>query len=157
MTPEQLQTLADAIAAETDPAFVEYRTQGATGAMASFYNVQATPVFYVWRSNYTPDLIADAIDLGITQLDGLTASKRDSLLWWATRTHDATLAQTQAAINDLCGSQNTLKNAVLDGAKRPVTRGEKLYCTGTGKLASPAVTSFEGAISNRDIEFALEL
>lgn len=157
LTNDQLTILAAAIAAETDPDFVEYRTQGATGAMAAFYNEQAVPAFYVWRSNYTPDLIADAIDLGITQLDGLTASKRDSLLWWANRQHDARLAQTQAAINDLCGSQNTLKGAVLDGAKRPVTRGEKLYCTGAGTLAAPAATGFEGYITNGDIVAALEV
>jgi hypothetical protein len=157
MTPEQLTTLKAAILAETDAGFVEYRTQGATGAMAAFYNEQAAPAFYVWRSSYTPDLIANAIDVGVTQLDGLTASKRDSLLWWANRQHDARLAQTRAAINDLCGSQNTLKNAVLDGAKRPVTRGEKLYCTGAGTLASPAAAGFEGTVSNADIVAALEV
>lgn len=156
MTPQQLTTLKAAILAETNAEFVEYRTQGATGAMAAFYNVEASPAFYIWRKNYTPDLIADAIDIGITQLDGLMASKRDSLLWWANRQHDASLAATQAAINDLCGSQNTLKNAVLDGGKRKVTRGEKLYSTGTGSLASPGATGFEGAINNGDIVAALE-
>lgn len=156
MTPEQLTTLKAAILAETNAEFVEFRTQGATGAMASFYNVEASPAFYIWRSNYTPDLIADAIDKGITQLDALTASKRDSLLWWANRGHDAREAAVQAAINDLCGSQNTLKNAVLGGGKRAASRGEKLYCTGTGSLASPAVAAFEGPISNNDIVQALE-
>ena len=111
---------------------------------------------HIWRKNYTPDLISDAIDAGITQLDGLAASKRDSLLWWANRQHDASLAATQAAINDLCGSQNTLKNAVLDGGKRKVTRGEKLYATGTGSLASPGSPGFEGTLTESDIGAALE-
>ena len=83
MTPEQLATLEAAILAETNAEFVEARTNGQTSRMAAFYNTEASPAFYIWRKNYTPDLISDAIDAGITQLDGLTASKRDSLLWWA--------------------------------------------------------------------------
>lgn len=156
LTPAQLPTLKAAILAETDAEFVEFRTQGATGAMAAFYNVEASPAFYIWRKNYTPDLIAAAVDAGITQLDALTASKRDSLLWWAERSHDASLALTQAAINDLCGSQNTLKNAVLDGGKRKLLRGERLFATGTGSLASPGTAGYEGSIGNNDIVQSLE-
>ena len=156
MTPEQLATLEAAILAETNAEFVEARTNGQTSRMAAFYNTEASPAFYIWRKNYTPDLISDAIDAGITQLDGLAASKRDSLLWWANRQHDASLAATQAAINDLCGSQNTLKNAVRDGGKRKVTRGEKLYATGTGSLASPGSPGFEGTLTESDIGAALE-
>ncbi len=156
LTTEQLATLKAAILAETNAGFVEARTNGQTSLMAAFYNTEAAPAFYIWRKNYTPDLISDAIDAGITQLDGLTASKRDSLLWWANRQHDASLAATQAAINDLCGSQNTLKNAVLAGGKRKVTRGEKLYSTGTGSLAAPGATGFEGTFTESDIGAALE-
>lgn len=156
MTPAQLTTLKAAILAETDAGFVEARTLGQTSRMAAFYNVEASPAFYVWRKNYTPDLIADAIDNGITQLDGLTASKRDALLWWANRGHDASLAATQAAINDLCGSQNTLKAAVLDGGKRKVTRGERLFTTGTGSLSAPGAPGFDGIFTESDIGVALE-
>jgi hypothetical protein len=147
--------LKAAILAETDEAFVTSRTQGATGEMAAFFNVAATPAFYIWRSTYTPQEIAKAIDNGITQLDGLTASKRDSLLWWSERNHDMTLAQSQAAITDLCGSQITLKNAVLDGGKRILLRGEKLFASGTGSLATPGSTTYEGSLRNEDIVLAL--
>ena len=147
--------LKAAILAETDAAFVVVRQQGATGEMAAFYNVEATPTFYIWRSNYTPQDIAKAIDNGITQLDNLTASKRDSLLWWAERSHDMTLARSQAAVTDLCGSQNTLKAAMLDGGKRALLRGERLFATGTGSLASPGGTGYEGNIRNEDIVLAL--
>jgi hypothetical protein len=147
--------LKAAIAAETDVAFVAARTQGATGEMAAFYNQPASPAFYIWRSNYTPQDIAKAIDNGITQLDGLTASKRDSLLWWAERSHDMMLAQSQAAVTDLCGSQNTLKTAVLDGGKRTLLRGERMFASGTGSLAAPGSTLYEGNIRNEDIVLAL--
>ena len=156
MTPQQLTTLKAAILAETNAEFVEARTNGQTSLMAAFYNAEAVPAYYVWRKSYTPDLIASAIVAGITQLDALTASKRDSLLWWADRSHDASLAQTRAAINDLCGSQNTLKNAILDGSKRKVTRAEQLYATGTGSLAAPGVPGFDGTLGEQDIGAALE-
>jgi hypothetical protein len=60
-------------------------------------------------------------------------------------------------VNDLCGSQNTLKSAVLDGGKRTLMRGERLYATGAGSLASPGATGYEGSISNDDIVRALEV
>ena len=155
MTPEQLVVLKAAILAETDAAFVAARMAGATGTMAAFYNVAATPAFYVWRSEYTAQQISEAIDNGITQLDALTASKRDSLLWWAERSHDMTRSQSQAAVNDLCGSQNTLKAAVLDGGKRTLTRGQRLFASGTGSLAVPGATTFDGTISGDDVASAL--
>jgi hypothetical protein len=155
MTPQQLTTLKAAILAETDPTFVTYRTNGQTTLMADFYSVEATPAFYVWKATYTADEIATGIDNGITQLDALTASKRDSLLWWAQRPHDMRTPASQAAVNDLCSSQNTLKAAVLDNGKRKVNRGERLYCTGTGSLAVPGSTTFEGRVSDTDISAAL--
>ena len=155
LTTEQLQTLKAAILSETDAGFVAARAAGATGVMANFYNVQASPAYWVWRSVYTPEDIAKAIDNGITQLDGLTPSKRDSLLWWAERNHDMALAQSQAAVNDLCGSQNTLKAALTAGGKRTLLRGERLFATGTGSLAAPGTATFEGTIRNEDIVLAL--
>jgi hypothetical protein len=147
--------LKAAILAETDAAFVVARQQGATGEMAAFYNQPAVPAFYIWRSNYAPQDIAKSIDNGITQLDGLTASKRDSLLWWAERSHDMTFAQSQAAVDDLCGSQNTLKAAIKDGGKRTLLRGERLFASGTGSLAAPGSTQYEGSIRNEDVVLAL--
>lgn len=157
LTPQQLPALKAAILAETDPAFVEYRGQSATGAMAAFYNVEASPAFYVWKSNYTREDVAIGIENGITQLDALTASKRDSLLWWAERSHDMRTTICQTAVNDLCGSQNVLKKAILDNGKRKVRRGERIFCTGTGSLAAPGATTYEGAISENDIVAAVQL
>jgi hypothetical protein len=157
MTPQQLATLKAAILAETDPTFATYRTNGQNTLMANFYNVTATPAYYVWKATYTAEEKAAAIDVGITQLDALAGNKREVLLWWANRPHDMRNPAAQAAINDMTGSQNTLKNAMLDGAKRQVKRGERLYCTGTGSLAVPGATTFEGNVSDMDISNALQL
>lgn len=155
LTPAQLTTLKTAIEAETDPDFVGYRINGQNTLMAAFYNVDAVPDFYIWRKVYTPEQIGDAIETGISQLDNLTVSKRDSLLWWAGRQHDMSMAPTRAAVNDLCGSQNTLKNAIWDGGKRKLTRGERLFATGVGSLASPGAAPVVGAITDHNISQAL--
>lgn len=153
LNQQQLQTLKAAILAETDAGFVAARAAGATGVMANFYNVQASPAYWVWRSVYTPDQIAKAIEIGITQLDALAAAKREVLLWWAERPHNP--ANSQTAISDMCGSQNTLKAAVIAGGKRTATRGEQLLATGNGAEATPSVLGHDGAISSDDIANAL--
>ncbi|MBK7082277.1 MAG: hypothetical protein IPH55_16655 [Betaproteobacteria bacterium] len=145
--------LKAAILAETDAGFVAARDQGNNTLMARFYADAAVPTYYVWRSSYTPDQIAAAIEVGITQLDALTQSKRDVLLWWAERSHNP--ASSQAAIDDMCGSQNTLKAAVKDGGKRTVNKGERLFATGTGSLAAPGTAAYEGTLTSEDIRNAL--
>ena len=129
-----------------DPTLEPLYTIGNMDGLAQALNVTASPAYIVWRDDYTPAQIAEAISVGITQLDGLTASKRDSLLWWANLSHDARKTTTQAAINDLCGSQNTLKAALNDGAKRSATVLEKIFATGTGSAASPGVTTWTGTV-----------
>jgi hypothetical protein len=146
MTPEQTVILKALVLAE--PSLTTARQTGNDGAIADWLNAPASPAFFGYRSNYTPEQIAAAIDSGITQVDGLSASKRETLLFWANRSHDATLPATIAAINDLCGSQNTLKAAVLDGAKRSLSRAEKALATGAGTSASPATPTWEGQVTS---------
>jgi hypothetical protein len=157
LTPQQLPALKAEILAETNPDFVFARENGQTGVMASFFNAEESPAFYLYRANYTPEQIVNAIEAGGTQLDGLTASKRECLLWWSQSSHDMRTAICQSAANDYCGTQNALKTAVLDGGKRKVTRGERIYCTGTGSLAAPGTSTYEGAISDNDVSNALQL
>ena len=156
LTPAQLQTLAGAIRADQDAAVVAALAIRNDTELARLYNAEASPAFYLWRVQYTPDQMRTAVMNGITQLDALTASKRDSLLWLVQGTVDMSKAATQAAINDLCGSQNTLKAALTDGGKRLANKVEKLlFATGTGSLASPATTAAEGTVSVDEVSRAL--
>lgn len=151
LTTEQTATLKAAVLAE--PSLSEAVQSGNDYAIANWCNTPASPSWYIWRSDYTAEMIRKAITAGITQLDALTASKRDSLLWWAESNQDCTNPNTIVAINDLCGSQNTLKNAVLDGGKRLSTNAEKVLSTGTGSLASPAIPTFQGIVSPQDASY----
>lgn len=153
LTPEQKTTLKAAI--DADPVLSAFpNTSDGAFEIAAALNQPAAPAFYVWRTQYTAEQMRAAIINGITQLDALTASKRDSLLWLAEGTVNCGLAATRAAFNDLTGSQNTLKAAVLDGGKRTATRAEKILATGTGSFADPAVAGWEGTLSYQDVQAA---
>jgi hypothetical protein len=149
LTTAQLQTLK--AAALADPTAAAFLAAGNDTELGWWFNAEASPAFYIWDSAYTPDKLRRAINNGITQLDALTASKRDSLLWWAGGTHDMGQSTARAAADDLTGSQNTLKTAVLDGAKLKSRVVEKALATGTGSFASPAVASFVGTLSQTDV------
>lgn len=124
--------------------------------IADAYNLPANPAWTVWRSavdatEYRAAIIGGS---GATQLDALTASKRDSLFWAVSDTLNPSDADVRAALDDFCGSQNTLKAAIATAHKRTSTRAEKLFSTGTGSVASPATMGFEGSLTYQDIEAA---
>lgn len=158
LTPEQLAILKADIAA--DPVLAAW---AATGRMAQeiadVYNSTASPAWTVWRTSVAADEWAQAIigGGGATQLDALTGSKREALLWACERTLDPSQVMVRAALDDFCGSQNTLKAAVQAAQKRTATRAEKLFSTGTGSPASPATLGYEGPIAYSDVDAALRL
>lgn len=178
LTPAQLQTLKAAIAAETDATFVGYRTQGATGLMAEWFNLAST--FVVWRSWTPTDEIANAISW-----QSLTpADAPDGTQTWANRSlacqgkqfnlqslllaSGTRLASGKANVR--AGLQDALTNVpagaggsllaanwvgVRTAIQRNATRGEKLFATGTGTAVAPGNLEFEGNISDADIVQAL--
>ena len=109
-------------------------------------NAPTSPAFIVWRGIVGRFELRAAALVGATQLDALTASKRDSLLWAISEDLDFSVAANRAAIDDLCGSQNTLKAALVAVQKRTCTVAEKLFATGTGTIAVPATAGITGPV-----------
>ena len=155
MTPAQLATLKAAILA--DPVLVAW-PQGSDGAfeIAAALNLPATPSFIVWRSSLTPELSRKAIIAGAVQLDNLTVGKRDALLYLCAGTLDCTDAALRDAIDNLCGTQNTLKASLAAAEKRSALRIEKIFSTGTGSDASPALCAREGTVTYSEVREARE-
>ena len=114
--------------------------------LADWFNV-AQPSFYAWRTSLTLDMSRSAIVQGATQLDALTAGKRDSLFWLLSEAVNPSDANVRAAIDDLCGTQATLKGALQAALKRTTTRAEKLLASGTGTISVPATLAYEGYLS----------
>ena len=150
MTPEQTAILKDYILA--DPVLAAKTSGDGTdfAFIADALNAPH-PSFIVWRSNVSPQELRAAVMIGATQLDALTASKRDSLLWVVSEAIDFTIAASRVAIDDLCGSQNTLKNALRAVQKASCTLAESLLATGTGTDAAPATLTWTGHVSIQEV------
>lgn len=158
LTPAQLQTLKAAIAAETDPTFVAYRTNGDNGQMAAWYNQAST--FIVWRTRVTIGETGAAYNG--TEWAGMTSANHTRLTdvaMWVSQGYDASKADIRAMFNDIwSGAGGTTTRANLLALwKRAATRGEKLYATGTGTDATPGLLVFEGVITTADITAARNL
>lgn len=184
LTTAQLQTLKAAIAAETDSGFVALRTEGATGAMADWLNVDASPDFMLWRSDapvkdilnnidldaYTPNDNASEtlIDIGRSFRAEIKQINLQILLQGRTEI-DASLVTVRKALRDAVmniptGSAGANKNAAgnsganaLNACTRKATRGEKVFATGSATTGSVTanVVSFTGRISNETVLAAL--
>jgi hypothetical protein len=155
LTTEQATTLAAHIRANTDQAVIDALDVRNDVLMAELYNAPST--FIVWRSVMTPAEARDAIagGDGLAQLDNLTAGKRDSLLWVLEGDTEPSNAAQRAAIESLCGTQNTLKAAILAAQKRAATKAEQVFASGTGTTQSPGTLGWEGTLSFYDVGVAL--
>lgn len=119
--------------------------------IANALNELAVPPFYIWRPLVTEAELRVAALAGATQIDALTAGKRDTLLWAIERDMNFTVANNRAAIDDLCGSQQVLKASLQAVQKRTATVAEKVLATGTGTEVSPAIGSWLGTIQIDEI------
>ena len=113
--------------------------------------LNADSTFIVWKTSVSPSEWRKAIVAAAVQLDNLTVGKRDALLYVVQDALDATVASTRTTIDDLCGTQNTLKASLLAAQKRKATVAEKVLSTGTGTDATPGLTTFEGQVSVYDV------
>lgn len=157
LTTEQLTTLAAAIAAETDPEFVEYREQGATGAMAEWFNQPST--FIVWKTSVHKNDVGKAFVA--SALAAITAGNNDKLANFAAwnETVNPSRADQRQFFDDVfsVAAGASTRAALLALWKRPALKGEKIYATGTGTDGTPGLLVYEGNISNNDVVNALSL
>ena len=146
MTDAQQQTLAAHIRANTDPAVV--------AALAEHYNGASS--FVVWRTSIRPDEYRDAIVW--TAVDGLIAGK--ARIWdWITAGMtlpiDASKTNVRQGIADAWGATSATGVALTALAKRPASRAENLFTTGTGTTANPGLLTWEGPLHYNDVSDAL--
>ena len=127
------------------------------GIIRDHLNAIASPAFVVWKTAATTEEYRQSIletAGAATQLDALTGSKRDSLLWVVSASTRPSIPATRSAIDDFCGSQNTLKGALASVHKRAARVIEKILSTGTGSDAAPATMGYEGTVDNNDVDAA---
>lgn len=154
LTDAQQQTLATHIRANTDPAVVAALAQRNDTALAEHYNGASS--FIVWRTSIRPDEYRDAIVW--TAVDGLTAGK--ARIWdWITAGMtlpiDASKTNVRQGIADAWGATSATGLALTALAKRPASRAENLFTTGTGTTANPGLLTWEGPLHYNDVSDAL--
>lgn len=185
LTTAQQATLKAAILAENDPVFVAARNARNDTALAAFYNEQSSPAFYVWRSSVNTDNISDAINWALlTPADVpnvgdsaqvAAAQTTRALICQAKQINlqimlqgrsaiDATKLRVRQALTDSLqnvpsGASGASQDAGWAQVKatmyRQVTRGERLYATGTGTTGVPGLAGWEGEVSTNDISAVL--
>lgn len=154
----QKAALKAAIAAETDPVFVQYRAEGSTGQMAMWFNEPSTKI--VWRTNVSQDeIMQNGFDW--VRVDNLSVGK--ARIWeWLFDSQQATInpskPNVRAGIDEVWKGTTAdlaVRAAVYVHCKRPATRAEALFAVGTGTTLAPATMGWEGQITDYDVVRAI--
>lgn len=156
LSTQQQATLKTFI--QNDPTLNAYSLNGdGAYAIAALINHDATPAFVVWRTAVDVDeVMRNGMDW--TRVDNLSVGK--ARIWeWMTKpgTFNPAKANVRAGIDATwVGTLPDLavRAAVYGHCKRNASIVEKLFASGTGSDASPAVMGFEGPISYQDVEAA---
>ena len=162
LTSAQKITLKAAIAAETDSTFAALRTAGNEQGMADWYNSLASPAFYCWRTN-------------VSRVEIYNTTSGEGTTWSWTFYKNQAAVEQNAWVQMFMGDQADFSQANLRAGiaviftsasaanathalaigKRQAQRGEKVFASGTGTLATPATFGWQGTISAQDISDAL--
>lgn len=155
MTPQQLATLKADILADPALASQPMNSDGAF-AIALAYNLPASPAFVVWRTD-VPATEIMANGFVWTAVDSLTVGK--ARIWdWMTRygSINPSKANVRQGLLDCFGAGSAMATAIQPHLKRPATRFERLFATGTGSDAQPGTMVLEGSVSYQDVQTARE-
>ncbi|MHB1328535.1 MAG: hypothetical protein ACYC2K_10070 [Gemmatimonadales bacterium] len=149
LTAEQLATLKTDAQSNQDTATL--LTDGNLQGLADLYNAPASPAFVIWRKSVTQDEIQQN-GFDWVRVDNLSVGKARIWEWLfnnESRSINPSKTSVRAGIDEVWkGTQADLdvRAAVYVHCKRGATRLEKVFATGTGSTASPAVSAVEGEI-----------
>ena len=161
LTAGQQAALKADILANPSLAALPNNTDGAF-AIREYYEVTATPDFWVWRTSISKaEAVQQAGPEGTTfnwvGNGFITRSAGEQAAWrelFEGGTCNPALANVRQAFSDIfSGSGNAAANRthLLAVGRRKANRGEKLLATGTGSTASPATMGYEGSFTLDDI------
>jgi hypothetical protein len=171
LTTQQLAAFKTALT--TDPAYAAAIAVGDDTAAAAVANQDAAPDYYVWRTTVSEDEYTQTAGVDVANANAATTfswtgagyitrnqGERDA---WArlfrSGSTNPSLANVRQAFSDILSGATAPapanRNHMLVKSKRKATRAEKLYATGTGTYASPAVLGYEGGVTADDVRRAL--
>lgn len=184
LTTANKQALKAAVAAETDPEFVTLRNAGSTGAMADWLNQPLAATWYAWRTSMpVSDVMDQVIWANMTPAEAVPVDTTLNTSIWHARslacqgkqfnlqtmlqgreTINPSKANIRAGLQDALTSipsgvngnnRNAGWSALQLMLSRPVTRGERIFATGTGSQAVPGTLVVEGLVTDQNVVEAL--
>lgn len=157
LTPEQLEILKADILAR--PELDEARQSGDDIYLSGFYNAIAAPDYYVWRSSVSQDeIMMNGFDW--MQVDNLSIGRSRIWEWLFSndrRVINPSKVNVRAGIDECwkgTAAMLAVRAAIYTHLYRKATVLEKLFATGTGSIASPALLGAEGEIGYAEISGA---
>ncbi len=165
LTSSQMAVLKADILADAVLAAVPNNSDGAF-QIAAAYNLLASPAYWVWRTKVKKRELTNTVGPDGTAFNWqgngfITRTAGEQLAWQElfdeTHSVNAALTNVRQAFADIfSGTGNAAANRthLLSAARREATRGEKLFATGTGSTALPAIMLFEGPLGFQDVNEA---
>ena len=167
LTSVQLPTLKTAIlndptmAALFNPTPPAVYSSDKGQAIADLFNLQAaSPTFTVWKTNVDIGAVGDNIvATELAGLSSLNATRLQTIGLYSPNGVNPSLPDRRAFFDDVFSGAGGIatRAKLLILWKRLATRAEKLFATGTGTDAVPAVMTFEGDVVYQDVDRAKAL
>lgn len=159
LTSAQNQALAAYITA--DPVLSAYpHTGDGAWEIAVKLNAPATPDFIVWRTSVSQDeIMQNGFDW--TRVNNLSVGSARCWEWLFDNTSSSinpSKASVRAGIDEVwkgTAADLAVRAAVYVHCKRKASVAEKLFATGTGTDAAPALLVYEGALAYTDVTAAM--
>jgi len=158
LTPEQQIAFKADVLADPVLSQLEHTSDNAF-AIANAYRLDASPAFYVWKTNATQDeIMQNGMDW--TRVDNLSVGKSRIWEWMFTnqsRSFSPAKPNVRAGIDAVwvgTAADLAVRAAVYLHCQRPANRLEKLFATGTGTAmpgGTPATMALEGGIQYNDV------
>jgi hypothetical protein len=152
LTPSQLGSLKAAMLAETAPGFIDALQSLNWPAMVAFYNGASS--FVVWKSSITVAEMqavyvwSEILLLTPQQFNALSLMQNQGVL-------SASVPNVRTGMSAILGAAPNTLAALTALAKRPATRAESVFATGTGTNGTPGTLVLEGAVSEQVLTAAL--
>lgn len=158
MNDAQLQDLAAAIRADTDPTVVS--ALAVRNDTAITQNYQQDSATWVWRTSVSQDEIMQG-NFDWTRVDNLGTGP--ARIWdWMFGNSDKSINPSKPnvragieAVWKWTAADLAVRAAVYTHCKRMAIKAEALFTTGTGTNADPAVLVWEGPLPVSDVSAAL--
>ena len=159
LTEEQIATFSTDIETNTDPVIVQALAEGNNNAIRDWYNGQASPDFYLWRTSMA---VAEIREQHLNWEEVVTSLTTNGLLSLLVLTQQESVDPSRESIRGafaaIFSGPNlaATRTALLAAATRLASYAQRLFAEGEGTPGSPALAAVE-VVTIDDVRAAVHL